>query len=141
MRAPRIADHCPRRIARRTTTTSSTCRAMCPRPRQTKQIFDPGTGEAVVSKLIGAVAVWALCASAALAADTAASGNAVPQFAFMNGGWQAAGADFLPPPSGPGPVRDVPGHEHVGNNQGGQPSFRNADLSNPILQPWVRDAL
>jgi len=94
-----------------------------------------------VSKLIGAVAVWALCASAALAADTAGSSNAVPQFAFVDGGWQAAGADFLPPASGPGPVRDVPGHEHVGNNQGGQPSFRNADLSNPILQPWVRNAL
>jgi hypothetical protein len=90
-----------------------------------------------MSKFISAVAVATLCASAALAAD----GNGVPQFAFMNGGWQAAGADFLSPPNGPGPVRDVPGHEHVGNNQGGQPSFRNADLSNPILQPWVRDAL
>ena len=78
------------------------------------------------------------CAGGVLAADSAAE---VPPFAFMDGGWQAAGADFLQPPSGPGPVRDVPGHEHGGNNTGAQPTFRDADLSNPILQPWVRDAL
>jgi hypothetical protein len=72
---------------------------------------------------------------------SAMAADSVPSFAFADGGWQAAGADFLQPPSGPGPVRDPPGHEHVGNNTGGQPSFRIADLSNPILQPWVKDAL
>ena len=77
------------------------------------------------------------CAGTALAADN----TQIPPFAFMDGGWQAAGADFLQPPSGPGPVRDVPGHEHGGNNTGAQPTFRDADVSNPILQPWVREAL
>jgi hypothetical protein len=94
----------------------------------------------MMSRFLGALTATLLCTGAALAADGATS-NAVPQFAFMDGGWQAAGADFLQPPSGPGPVRDVPGHEHGGNNTGVQPSFRMADLSNPILQPWVRDAL
>src|SRR5712671_6770419 len=95
----------------------------------------------MMSRFAGALAATLLCTVAALAADGAANGNAVPQFAFMDGSWQAMGADFLPPQSGPGPVRDEPGREHGGNNTGRQPSFRVADLSNPILQPWTRDAL
>jgi hypothetical protein len=79
--------------------------------------------------------------SAGFAAAADGGSRAVPQFAFMNGGWQAMGADFLQPASGPGPVQDEPGRRHVGNNVGGQPSFRMADLSNPILQPWTRAAL
>ena len=87
-----------------------------------------------MSRLVHAAAATVLCASAALAAD----GSTVPPFAFADGGWQAMGADFLAPASGPGPVKDVPGHEHSGNNVAGvQPTFRMADLSNPILQPWV----
>jgi len=82
-------------------------------------------------------AAMLMCAGATLAADDAK----VPPFAFMDGGWQALGADFLQPASGPGPVRDIPGHEHGGNNTGVQPSFRDADTSNPILQPWVKEAL
>ena len=78
-------------------------------------------------------AVCAVIASLAFAASAVAADNTagnVPQFAFMNGGWQAMGADFLPPPTGAGPVQDEPGRRHVGNNQTGQPSFRMADLSN-----------
>ncbi len=64
----------------------------------------------------------------------AAGGNAAPPFAFMNGGWQAAGVIFLPPPSGPGPVVDMPGRKRIGNNLAlGQPIFAMADLNNPIL--------
>jgi len=90
-----------------------------------------------MSKSLGVLTVIFLCAGTTLAAENAA----VPKFAFANGGWQATGADFLPPPSGPGPVTDDPAHVHVGNNTGGQASFRIADLSNPILQPWVREKL
>ena len=90
-----------------------------------------------MAKLVGALTSAILCAGTALAADS----SAVPPFAFMDGGWQAMGADFQQPASGPGPVKDVPGHEHGGNNTGVQPTFRDADISNPILQPWVRDAL
>ena len=65
----------------------------------------------------------------------------IPQFAGTEFGWQAAGADFLKPDSGPGPVADEPGHTHVGNGQGGQPSFRIADTTNPILKPWAAEYL
>src|SRR5580693_910873 len=44
--------------------------------------------------------------------------------------------DFLPPPSGPGPVLSDKAHPYVPNGQG-QSTYRIADLTNPILQPWV----
>jgi hypothetical protein len=44
--------------------------------------------------------------------------------------------DFLPPPSGPGPVMSDKAHPYVPNGQG-QPTYRVADLTNPILKPWV----
>jgi len=44
--------------------------------------------------------------------------------------------DFLPPPSGPGPVTYDKAHPYVPNGQG-QPTYRVADLTNPILKPWV----
>src|SRR5215475_8726694 len=49
---------------------------------------------------------------------------------------RAAGDDFLPPPSGPGPVVSVKDHPYVPNNVG-QSTFRVADLTNPILKPWA----
>jgi len=73
------------------------------------------------------------------AADTSGT---IPPFAFMNGGWQAAGVVLLPPSSGPGPVMDMPGRKRIGNDLSlGQPTFAMADLNNPILQPWTREAL
>jgi hypothetical protein len=47
-----------------------------------------------------------------------------------------AGDEFLPPPSGPGPVVSEKEHPYVPNGQG-QSTFRVADLSNPILKPWA----
>jgi hypothetical protein len=32
-------------------------------------------------------------------------------------------------------------YRYVPNNTGEQPTFRVADVDNPILQPWTRDAL
>jgi hypothetical protein len=91
-----------------------------------------------MSKLLGALTVALLVTGAANAADN----SAVPPFAFMNGGWQAAGVVFMPPASGPGPVVDMPGRPRIGNNLAlGQPTFAMADLNNPILQPWARDAV
>lgn len=46
------------------------------------------------------------------------------------------GDDWLPPESGPGPVMPHKDYPYVPNNEG-QPTYRVADLSNPILQPWV----
>jgi hypothetical protein len=45
--------------------------------------------------------------------------------------------DFLPPPSGPGPVMSEPGHPYIPNGAGKQQTNRLADLTNPILKPWV----
>jgi hypothetical protein len=60
---------------------------------------------------------------------------------FINGGWLAGGADFKQPENGPGPVKDIPGWRRGGNQEGVQATFRMADVSNPILQPWARDAV
>jgi hypothetical protein len=55
------------------------------------------------------------------------------------------GQDYLPPESGPGPVTNDPVYPHVDDGaarrDGKQPTYRVADLRNPILQPWVREAL
>jgi hypothetical protein len=68
----------------------------------------------------------------------ASAQNAIPDFApDASTGWIALGQGFLPPPSGPGPVVEDPAHVV----KPGQSSFRVADLSNPILQPWAREAL
>jgi hypothetical protein len=84
-----------------------------------------------------AILAGLLCA-AAFPALSAAPG--IPNLAPNEGtGWvpdRAAGDDFLPPPSGPGPVVSVKDHPYVPNNQG-QSTFRVADLSNPILKPWA----
>jgi hypothetical protein len=47
------------------------------------------------------------------------------------------GDDFLAPPSGPGPVMSPKGRPYVPNGAG-QPTYRIADTSNPILQPWAK---
>ncbi len=56
-------------------------------------------------------------------------------------GWLAAGTEFIAMPSGPHPVMPDPAHPYVQNGRGQQPTLRVADLNNPILQPWVKDAL
>ena len=56
-------------------------------------------------------------------------------------------ARFQPPASGPGPLRDDPAHPHHGHREGvnGLPDQEAtpwvADLTNPILTPWVAAAL
>jgi hypothetical protein len=56
-------------------------------------------------------------------------------------GWLAAGTEFISMPSGPHPVTPDPAHPYVQNNRSRQPTLRVADLNNPILQPWVKEAL
>jgi len=64
----------------------------------------------------------------------------IPNFApDANTAWTSdrpASDDFLPPPGGPGPVMSDPAHPYVPNGQG-QSTYRVADLTNPILKPWV----
>jgi hypothetical protein len=47
------------------------------------------------------------------------------------------GDDFLTPATGPGPVVSMKDRPYVPNGAGRQPTYRIADLSNPILKGWV----
>jgi len=72
---------------------------------------------------------------------------AIPNFAPSPAmGWLKAGAgdEFLPPESGPGPVVSDPTQRFTGSfilTTGNAKPFKIADLSNPILQPWVVERL
>jgi len=90
-----------------------------------------------------AAAVLLLCTAAMLApAPSGAEDATVPDF-FVDGetGWRPVGDELLPPPSGPGPVTFDKRHPYVDNGAARrthtQPTYRVADLSNPILQPWA----
>ncbi len=81
----------------------------------------------------------------AVAGDPAqgADAGAIPNFAASNTtAWlpaQRAGDEFMPPPSGPGPVVSDPAHPYSPNlGTLGQSTFRVAELNNPVLQPWVK---
>jgi hypothetical protein len=64
-----------------------------------------------------------------------------PNFAAAGYGWFEDGDDFLPPVSGPAPVLSDPKHPYRSNQSGVQPTYRVADISNSILQPWVKESL
>jgi hypothetical protein len=77
----------------------------------------------------------------ALAAETASPPNFAPDAAT---GWLAQDDEFIPPPSGPGPILSDPAHPYISFYKFPRnlhPTFRVADLSNPILQPWTRERL
>jgi hypothetical protein len=84
--------------------------------------------------------------SAALVLPALSAETAPPDFApNPSVGWVSFPGGLKPPKSGAGPVIDDPLHRQISNNEfrltGKQPTFPVADLSNPILQPWVREAL
>jgi len=85
--------------------------------------------------------VWACVASwPAAGADGAKEPNFAPDDST---GWvpaRGAGDEFLPPASGPGPVTSEKDHPYVPNREG-QPTYRIAEVNNPILQPWVVERL
>ena len=72
--------------------------------------------------------------------------SAIPDFApSSEAGWLKSlpGDEFISPDAGPGPVKADPNHPYVGAfnplrpGGGQQETVKVADLSNPILQPWV----
>src|SRR5579864_8383466 len=87
------------------------------------------------------IAAALLCATAATPGLSAGRQAEFPNFNPDGGtGWsidRPAADDFLPPDSGPGPVLADPKHPYVPNGPGRQSTYRIADLTNPILQPWV----
>ena len=88
-----------------------------------------------------ALCLAGLCVSTvAMAADT----NSIPNFAPDTGtswGLDLALDDLLPPAAGPGPITFDPAHPYIPNFRGKQPTYRVADLTNPILLPWAREQM
>jgi len=96
--------------------------------------------------LIAGVVAAAVLMGPAMAAESAPVPNFAPDSRI---GWIAGdpngenpvGQDFLQPPSGPGPVTFDKAHRYydtaAAKRAGVTPTLRVADLSNPILQPWV----
>ncbi|HMI96738.1 MAG TPA: hypothetical protein VK479_09520 [Micropepsaceae bacterium] len=94
----------------------------------------------------GAALAGLICSAGAPWPVHGAEQPSIPNFAANSSvGWIASGSgfgtDFVQPPSGPGPVTNDPAHPYVTNvaaaASGKQPTFRVADLTNPILQPWA----
>jgi hypothetical protein len=90
----------------------------------------------------GSIAVVACCLWSA-AWSAAADRPYVPQFApDVATAWQVNhpdGDDYIPPKTGPNPVTYDPAHPFVPTDPASsiQPTYRIADLTNPILKPWA----
>jgi hypothetical protein len=67
----------------------------------------------------------------------AADKNGIAELESSRVGWAKVADDFEPPESGPGPVTFDKNRPYVPNGGGRQATFRIADLTNPILKPWV----
>jgi hypothetical protein len=95
-----------------------------------------------MSKLFSGLVCALAILSPALAAE--GGGQNVPNFApSSDTAWipaRPAGDDFMPPENGPGPVVSAKDHPYIPNGQG-RVSYRVADLSNPILQPWAAERM
>lgn len=89
----------------------------------------------------------ALCLALYIVAPQIASGQekSVPDFYLGDVGWIGIGNELGQPPDGPGPVTAHPDHPYISNataaRTGAPANFRVADLTNPILQPWVVESL
>ena len=89
-----------------------------------------------------ACVIWALLWPAS---GQTAGADGIPDFAPDDStSWypdRPTGDDFLPPGSGPGPVMADPRHPYTPNDEGRstgvQPTYRIADLTNPILKSWA----
>jgi hypothetical protein len=69
--------------------------------------------------------------------------EAIPNFSpdSVTGWLKPPGDEFLQPASGPGPVRADPAHPYVSNAVAAQETVKIADVTNPILQPWVAEQM
>ena len=89
-----------------------------------------------------AIAIFAIANSGDAAAENVPA--SVPDFAADSStSWvlDRTVDDLLAPPSGPGPITFDKAHPYVPNGRGRQPTYRVADLSNPILQPWAAEQM
>src|SRR5262249_15704230 len=85
-----------------------------------------------------------LCLLCVFVVGPALAADPIPNFApNATTAWvpaRAQGDDFISPESGPGRVVSEPAHPYVPNGQG-QPTYRIADLTNPILKPWLLEPM
>ena len=102
----------------------------------------------ILAGLLGSAAFWPMASAAPAPAKGKAKAAPVveapiPNFApDSKTGWLAAGTEFIAlPGNGPKPVTFDKKYPYVPNGTGEQPTFRVADIENPILRPWVKDAL
>ena len=92
-------------------------------------------------------AVCALVLWQGLPLLAAAEKRPIPRFGpDVATAWQvnhADGDDYLPPESGPGPVTYDPMHPFIPTVPDGpnQPTYRIADVTNPILKPWAAEQM
>ena len=97
------------------------------------------------AKCLGLLAAL-ICGSTVIWPAAAREDAKIPNLVLnSDAGWMEIGDELLPPPSGPGPVTNDPRYPYVDNGQarrrGIQPTYRVADLNNPILQPWAKEQM
>ena len=89
---------------------------------------------------LAAILIGLVCAASA-----PAHAGDVPDLGTNATAWFVFNDEFQPPPSGPGPITFDKRFPYVDNaaarRAGVQPTYRIADLSNPILQPWTREEM
>jgi hypothetical protein len=80
-----------------------------------------------------------VCALALFGPAVGAENESIPNFApdSVTGWLKPPGDEFIPPDSGPGPIQSDPAHPYVSNAVARQETVKIADLTNPILKPWV----
>jgi hypothetical protein len=65
----------------------------------------------------------------------------IPNFSFVDAGWSAQAPNFISPPNEPHEITNDPAYPFVRRGRNETTTFRVADLTNPILQPWAREEL
>ena len=95
--------------------------------------------------MLAGVLMALLCAAGSLATARAQGAaneeTPIPDFSSNGVGWIAQGVNFQSPASGPHQVTNDPAHPFRPPGRGEAPTWRIADLNNPILQAWAREEL
>jgi hypothetical protein len=116
-------------------------------PYRVMSEFSPADNSSSRSWIAAAALAGLVTSTALWSPSAAAQPNVAAPNLYVDSetGWLPVGDDFLPPPSGPGPVTFDKRHPYVDNGAarrtGTQPTYRVADLGNPILQPWAAEQM
>jgi hypothetical protein len=97
-------------------------------------------------EIMGGILASSIFLAGSLSFSTMAQGQSPPNFApTPSVGWFAYSRSWIPPESGAGPVRLLPGYRHVTNNEfrltGRQPNYAMGDPDSPILKPWASERI